>query len=416
MRNKRNAKGEGSFSVNEDGTVTHRKSVGFKANGNRKVLTVTEANKAACIREMRKKELEWQKQKERGDIQDKTTVEELCNSHLQYQIEQDELKPKSVDRRECTIANHIGAYPLGKMQLHAVKVKDVDAHINGLIQEGKLSYSSIEKVVDVLNAAYNWAMARGELSSNPVAPIKGSLSKRIQKLKNKTASEADVVVLSDEEAALFEQEALRTIEKTGRRKYAAGLYGVLLLHTGMRCGEMLALRWRDVDFENGLLTIEKSRSVAKNRQAVDPDATKYIVVEGTTKNEKAREIELKPKALDILRILKSESPNSEEDDLIVTTRTGKPNTATNLEHRVAVIFKNAGLTDYTGGLHIFRRTFATQMYDEGARVADIAAYIGDLESTTQRYYIASRKKLTVGGQTKQIVKLPKRVDWKDGAG
>lgn len=52
----RNAKGEGSFKVNADGTVTHRKSVGFKANGRRKVITVTAKNKSACIREMRKKE------------------------------------------------------------------------------------------------------------------------------------------------------------------------------------------------------------------------------------------------------------------------------------------------------------------------------------------------------------------------
>ena len=55
----RNAKGEGSFKVNADGTVTHRKSVGFKANGRRKVITVTAKNKSACIREMKKKENEW---------------------------------------------------------------------------------------------------------------------------------------------------------------------------------------------------------------------------------------------------------------------------------------------------------------------------------------------------------------------
>ena len=40
---------------------------------------------------------------------------------------------------------------------------------------------------------------------------------------------------------------------------------MLLLYTGMRCGEMIALRWRDVDWENGLLTVEKSASMAKNR-------------------------------------------------------------------------------------------------------------------------------------------------------
>ncbi len=31
----------------------------------------------------------------------------------------------------------------------------------------------------------------------------------------------------------------------------------------MRCGEMLALRWKDVDWKEGYLTIEKSRSMAK---------------------------------------------------------------------------------------------------------------------------------------------------------
>ena len=55
MSNKRNAKGEGSFKENGDGTITHRKSVGYKSDGKRKVITVTEKTKAACIREMRKK-------------------------------------------------------------------------------------------------------------------------------------------------------------------------------------------------------------------------------------------------------------------------------------------------------------------------------------------------------------------------
>ena len=42
----RNSKGEGSFTVNANGSVTHRKSVGFKSNGARKILTVTCPSKA----------------------------------------------------------------------------------------------------------------------------------------------------------------------------------------------------------------------------------------------------------------------------------------------------------------------------------------------------------------------------------
>lgn len=405
MNQKRNAKGEGSFTTNADGTVTHRKSVGRKANGQRKILTVTAANKTACIREMKKKEAQWDKQRNAEHIMGGTTVVELCQLHLKYQMEQKELRPKSIDRRECTIENHIDGYPLGRMQVQSVRVADIDEHISALIRAGKLSASSIEKVVDVLNAAYKWALVRGELEKNPVAPIKPTLVKRIQKLQQKTANEADVDVLSVEEEKLFCKEALSVDEKTGKPKYAGGLYGMLLLHTGMRCGEMLALRWCDVDLEHGFLTIEKSRSVAKNR--ADNPATKYIIVEGATKNDKARKIKLKPEAIDILKGIKLHAVNAcEPDDLIVTTNTGQPNTATNLEHRMATIFKNAGLEDLSGGLHIFRRTFATRMYENGARVKEIAAYIGDLESTTERYYIAVRKKITTDGVVQQIVDLP----------
>ena len=169
---------------------------------------------------------------------------------------------------------------------------------------------------------------------------------------------------------------------------------------------MIALRWRDVDFDNSLLKIEKSQSMAKNRKVGGQDK-KYVAVEGTTKNEKAREIRLKSEALEILQIIRESSRHTEADDLVITTKSGKANTATNLEHRMATIFKNAGLVEYTGALHIFRRTFATQMYEEGARVKDIAAYIGDLASTTEQYYIAARKKVKVGDKSKHIVELPK---------
>lgn len=131
-----------------------------------------------------------------------------------------------------------------------------------------------------------------------------------------------------------------------------------------------------------------------------------MIVEGSTKNEKARRIELMPEAMQVLRLIQLECYDECDDALIVTTKSGKGNTATNLEHRVATIFKKAGLTELKGGLHIFRRTFATKMYEKGARVKEIAAYIGDLESTTERYYIAVRKKVAVDGGGQQVVQLP----------
>lgn len=400
---KRNAKGVGSFKQNADGTVTHRKSVGFKPNGRRKVFTVTAKTKSACIKEMRKKEEAWNRLKNRGQIHYNETITELCCKHLEYQISNGDLKGKSIDRRECTIENQIEGYDLGYLQVHTVTSTDVEIHVKKLITEGKVGESSICKVVDVLNAAFEWAIRQGDLEKNPVRSIKPELIRKIKKMSCKGANEADVAVLSDEEVKLFEREATATLNN-GRAKYTAGFYCLLLLYTGMRVGEMLALRWKD--WKGDHLVIEKSISMAKNRNKESEEENNYVSLEGSTKNQKARTIELNKEAKYILQKIKYSRDSSLPDEFIVTTKTGKINTASNLEHRMKVIMKNAELQGVKGGLHIFRKTFATRMYENGARVEEIAAYIGDLESTTQKYYIAIRKKVVSNGEVRQVVKLP----------
>ena len=138
--------------------------------------------------------------------------------------------------------------------------------------------------------------------------------------------------------------------------------------------------------------------MVKNRNKESDEENNYVSLEGSTKNQKARTIELNKEAKYILQKIKYSRDSSLPDEFIVTTKTGKINTASNLEHRMKVIMK--------GGLHIFRKTFATRMYESGARVEEIAAYIGDLESTTQKYYIAIRKKVVSNGEVRQVVKLP----------
>ena len=146
--------------------------------------------------------------------------------------------------------------------------------------------------------------------------------------------------------------------------------------------------------------------MVKNRNKESDEENNYVSLEGSTKNQKARTIELNKEAKYILQKIKSSRDSSLPDEFIVTTKTGKINTASNLEHRMKVIMKNAELQGVKGGLHIFRKTFATRMYESGARVEEIAAYIGDLESTTQKYYIANRKKVDSNEEVRQVVKLP----------
>lgn len=413
MESKRNAKGAGSFKINSDGTVTHRKSCGYKENGQRKIITVTSTSKAACIKLMSKKEAEWYHKRSLVKVDERSSVADLCNKHLRYQVDNNELKHKSIDRRECTIVNQIEKYEIGKMQIHTVLSTDIESHILALINEEKLSESSITKTLDVLNAAFSWAVLQGMLEKNPVEAVKPKLVKRLKKMEQKEADEADVSVFSDEEVTIFEVEATK-VNKRGKLVYFAGDYMLFLLYTGMRCGELIALRWKNVDWQNRVLTIGKSASMIKNRNKKSDDDNNYVMYEDSTKNQRARVIELSDDALRVLKriYLRHKSPPDKEL-LIAPTMTGRMNTAPNLEHRMEVILKNAGLNDVKGGLHTFRKTFATQMYEQGWKVEEIAAYIGDLESTTRKYYIAIRKKLVTEKGVRQIVRLPQRKETKN---
>jgi len=388
----RAAKGQGCFIFRDDGQITYRKSVGIKGDGKRKTLTVTASSKSKCIQLMKEKEAEWNAKKALLKVSESDTVEDLCTRHLNSQVENDELKPKSVDRREGTIKNQIADYPLGHMQIQAVGAADIDDHINALIKKG-LSVSSVKKALDVLSAAYDWAIARGELNNNPVSSIKKSITKRLSKLETKAEADADVIVLSEEEIERFNAECIKK-RPTGAYVYAGGLYGRLLLHTGMRIGEMISLRWSEYDEDEGLLTINKSTSMVKNRDKKDGESC-YIAVQGTTKNQRARILQLSDEAKEDLDLIKK-LHRYKVSDLICRTKNGNQYTATMMEHCIRSIYKNLSFGDQVSGLHILRRTFATQMYDNGADVKEIAAYIGDLESTTMQYYIAARKKMVVG--------------------
>ena len=290
--------------------------------------------------------------------------------------------------------------------MQSILPADVDNHFKNLINSSR-SVSTIKKALDVINAAYEWAVARGELDYNPALQIKKGITKRLSKLETKNASDADVIVLSEDEQDMFISEALKANDTNGRYVYAGGLYGCLLLHTGMRVGELISLRWKDYDFENSLITINKSTSMSRNRKLdmEDSDDNAYVAIQGTTKNQKARVIQLFPEAIEDLQRIRDMNPGK-PDDLICRSRNGNQYTATMLEHCMATIYKHIDFNTKVSGLHIFRRTFATRMYENGADVKEIAAYIGDLESTTMQYYIAARKKMVIGDTVRQYVPLP----------
>lgn len=403
MGRHRNLNGQGTFVILPNKKVRMRKQFGYLDNGNPRILTVTAESKPACRRAMKIKEDECIKLLNTEISILTGTLADLCYSHLEYDItHKKNFKSTAIDRRECTIRNQIenNKYRIGRVQVQAITSADVKELIYGLIDEQRLAASSIEKAFNVINSAYRWAVDNEYVLKNVCIPIKDEIMSELKSMTDiENANIKKVKALATSQIKVFEETCLIRNKNNGQYKYGAGLYGLFLLYTGLRCGEFCALRYSDIKEIDGktFITIDKTRSVIKNR---DEDVEqKYVDHEGNTKNVKVRNLELSELAINILNEIKENSPFTKPDDYVVLNENYKPTNPSKIGKRINTLYRNAELPDSIRGAHVLRKTFATQRYKEGYDVHAIATYLGDTPETVWKHYISDQESIDAGEET-----------------
>lgn len=151
-------------------------------------------------------------------------------------------KPTTVYSTTSTVNKTIRKY-FGNCKLKAIKPIDCDDFIKYLINEG-YKVSSIKIIKGKLNEIFEFAIY-------PMGYIKDNPSKYI-KLRSKNfdiAEKKDVISLDEYKEILNYFDKHRTYVK---------IVIQIAFYTGMRLGEILALTWNDVDFDNEIININKN--------------------------------------------------------------------------------------------------------------------------------------------------------------
>ena len=127
----------------------------------------------------------------------------------------------------------------GRCALEAVTTERIDAYRARLVEEGKLSARTINKRLVILHGILRRAMRVYGLRSNPAALVDRQPQRRSGDFEVLDPAEVEALARaaeSEQDAALFRVAAF----------------------TGLRLGELRALRWQDVDFAKRLVHVRRN--------------------------------------------------------------------------------------------------------------------------------------------------------------
>lgn len=349
--------GDGSISQRKDGTWTARVYLGRSADGKQKVKCLY----AKTEREVRKKLKDFQNEQTKYDnVQiPKLTLEELITDWLK--VKRYKVKPTTFDRIERTVNNLI-IPRIGYLQAASLTSVDIENFLTELADDG-YAYSSIKKAYEALNAPFKIAVIREQVRKNPCDTVEIP--------KNSLEDEGEVEFFTEEQVAKISDAALAKYSN-GRYIYKHGRGLIILLNTGMRIGELLALKWKNVDFDKKLIHVVETRGTIKNRSG-EFDFN-YSTIDQSTKTKSGRRvIPMNPKTEECLRYFKSlgyKSPyvmaNGNSDKSVIPYK--------NMQKCLNHILKKSDI-DF-GTLHTLRHTFASRLFRRGVEVKVVSELLG----------------------------------------
>lgn len=241
-------------------------------------------------------------------------------------------KPSTRAAKEQIIRDHL-LPAFGPLRLDAIGVERIEKLKAAALRDG-VAPKTINNRLTVLRRMLSVAHAWGRLRSVPPVQWLALPPKRVD-------------FLTFEEAA-------RLVEAAGEWRTMV----LVALRTGLRRGELLALRWEDVDLTGQRITVRRSL---------------WGATEGSPKGGRTREVPLSPEALSALRAL----PTRFAKGYVFASAAGERLTPGLLKWPLWNACKAAGLRKR--GWHVLRHTFASHLVMRGVPIRAVQDLLGHVD-------------------------------------
>jgi len=343
----RRGNGEGSITRRNDGRYMARYTVHTKDGPKRKTLY---GRTRADVAEKLAKALS---DRSSGLVFDAgtLTLSEYLDRWLSHSVH-GSVRQRTFERYEEIARVHIKP-TLGRMKLKAL----TPTHVRGLYREkldDGLSPRTVQYIHTTLRKALKEAVQDGLIPRNAADAVKAP-----------RPSKKEINPLTPEQARAF-------LEAAGGDRFEA-LY-VLAIHCGLREGEILGLKWDDLDLEAGKLSVRRTLSETKEVGRIfEPP-----------KNGKGRNVTLTPGAIETLRAhlqrqlaeIEGAGDRYQDQGLVFPSRMGTSMNAKNLTARsFKPLLVKAGLPSSVR-LHDLRHTCATLLLGKGVHPKIVQELLG----------------------------------------
>jgi integrase len=292
------------------------------------------------------------------------TVAQLVNDWL-FNFKRSEVTARTFEWYLNIAKTHIYA-DLGGMPLKKLTIFHIQNLLNSRIANGT-GLRTLKVIQSALNQALQHAVEMNLLASNPANGVK--LPKAERKVED------DSKFFSPQ----LRKQILEAVEGEELMKAAV----VALFFTGVRSGELLALPWKNVDFKNSALTIDRAITQESAYETDGTRTSRETVVSVPKTYSGNRKFKIPPVVLDALREWKKIRYFGENSP-VFANREGKNYTYGGFRSMHRYFQKRRGLPAFS--LHSYRHNLASMLLEQGVNPKVVQKILGHADVRMSLYY------------------------------
>ncbi len=346
---KRRANGEGNIRKRKDGRWEGRYTAGTNPENGKQIFKNVLGKTQAEVKEKLKKALA---DSQRLDLakQGKYTIGTWMDAWFEN-VAKIKVRPSSHQTYRGYIDNHIKPN-IGNIPLEKLTTMELQKLYRKLLTSGRverieaekqpkgLSAKTVRNINQVISSAMDLAVAQKIILENPT---KACSLPRVEHKEMQT--------ISAEQLQAFLEEAKRS-----------GVYEMyyIELSTGLRRGELLGLKWEDIDMQQGIIRVRRQVSRIDGKIVEAPLKTKNSY----------RAVTISPHAIEVLKQQKAKT----NDQYVFPSPNGGPISPDSVNNMLKRVLQRAGIPKVR--FHDLRHTFATLALQNGVDIKTVSGMLG----------------------------------------